>query len=262
MFTPIRVDLDQNGYRYVAWGMSEAPATLAAFRVLYSYSPNSDWVVLADVTNACLYIDTVKRVWNKENELYYKVQALNAGKTVLEESCVGLAGEMLSGDDKGALMTLFQAAATEIRVSGRPGYLLKKMEWGTPCPVCLDYGTGRSMDPKCPTCMGTGIQGGYYQAISLPLLQAAKQGKAERLPTHYGETKVFTATCLALPVINREDIWAGTGQNDRYFIENVSPSSDLRGRPVTYTLELHQIPQDDVVYTAAMNAKIPTFKGY
>lgn len=41
-------------------------------------------------------------------------------------------------------------------------HILMRLASGAPCPVCNADGCGNAIRPDCPSCFGTGIEGGYY----------------------------------------------------------------------------------------------------
>jgi len=56
---------------------------------------------------------------------------------------------------------------TNPRYGARTFKILKRRTWGDYCSRCFDPITQRSQDPSCTTCYGTGIEGGYFDSITL-----------------------------------------------------------------------------------------------
>ena len=255
-FRSLTCDIDLYGSRVIQWAM-DGSTPVASFSVDWSRSSTDDaWQELQDnITDSCVVIDARKLTFDKNTELYYRVKALDDKGNEVETSCVVAAGNYIEPRDAAIIRGLTQDMQTEIRVSGRNGYLLKKIEWGTPCPRCSDFGTGDSMDPHCPICLGTGKRSGYYEALPLAILPNVESRTTRTLQTT-SETYLNNATCIAEPIINRGDVWVGELQNDRYFIDGVNVTSEYKGIPLVYNLLMKRIPQSDVVYSNKMTQKI------
>ena len=255
-FKSVNVDIDLYGNRVIQWTM-DGNTPVSSFSVDWSRSSTNDaWKELIDqITDSCMVIDTRKLNFDKTNELYYRVRALDEKGNVAETSCVAMAGTSMKFRDASIISGLTKAMKTEIDVSGRDGYLLKKIEWGTPCPRCSDFGTNESLDPHCPICLGTGKRSGYYEALPLKILPNVESRTVRTLQTT-SDTYINSATCIAEPCINRGDIWVGELQNDRYFIDNVNVTSEYKGIPLVYNLIMKRIPMSDVVYSDKMTQKI------
>lgn len=255
-FKLVTCDIDLYGSRVIQWTM-DGVTPVSSFSVDWSRSSTNDaWKELQDqITDACMVVDARKLTFDKNTELYYRVKALDEKGNVVDTSCVAAAGCSLKYRDAAVINGLTQAMQTEINVSGRDGWLLKKIEWGTPCPRCSDFGTGDPMDPHCPVCLGTGKRSGYYEAVPLKVLPNVESRTTRTLQTT-SETYINSVTCIAEPFINRGDVWVGEMQNDRYFIENVNTTSEYKGIPLVYNLIMKRIPQSDVVYSDKMTQKI------
>jgi hypothetical protein len=207
-----------------------------------------DWEILGYLDNgSCVFIDDTKMPWNKSRDLYYKARIYTEeGFIDTDPTPAGRGSIWHTNSDVKALI---KSINTEIELNGRNGFLLKARKWGKKCHKCVDFGTGRPVDDHCPVCMGTGYEGGYYEAIRLPIIDQAPQVASARTQIDYVESEILQARCVAYPVINRGDIWVGCNYNDRYIIDQCSPTSLYKGVPVVYTLSMKKLPQTAVAYS-------------
>lgn len=211
-------------------------------------SDDDDWEILGFFDEgSCVFVDRDRLPWNKRRDVYYKARIHHCN--TYTDTCVTPAGRGHVWPDSSNVRALINTVDQEIELNGRAGKLLKARHWGHKCPRCSDYGTGRPIDDHCPECYGTGYKGGYYEAIPLTIIDQPPQVQQGRTQVDYVESEVLQARCVAYPVINRGDIWVGNNYNDRYMIDQCTPTSLYKGVPVVYTLSMKKLPQSDVIYT-------------
>ena len=211
-------------------------------------SDDDDWEILGTVeSGSCVFIDGERLPWNKRRDVYYKAR-IHHGDTYTD-TCATPAGRGQIWPESQNMLALMRTIEEEISQNGRSGKLLKARQWGKKCSRCSDYGTSRPIDDHCPECYGTGYKGGYYEAIPLDIVDQPPQVQQARTPVDYLEAEVLTARCAAYPVISRGDIWVGNNYNDRYIVDQCSPTSLYKGVPAVYSLSMKKLPQSDVIYT-------------
>lgn len=248
-FSPVNSQKTDDGKLY---GATPAPAFQIYIGNPYDQAnrlgpDNDDWEILGYLDEGtCVFIDNTKMPWNKSRDVYYKARIYSGGSYT--DTDVTPAGRGSVWPNNQNIKALINNLNTEICLNGRGGKLLKARHWGKKCPRCIDFGSGRPMDDHCPDCLGTGYVGGYYEAIPLNILDQAPQKQSARTQVDYAEVETLTAQCVAYPVITRGDIWVSHNTNDRYFIDQCSPTSLYKGVPVIYTMSLKKLPQSDVIY--------------
>lgn len=207
-----------------------------------------DWEILGCLDEGtCIYVDGERLPWNKSRDVYYKMRVYRGED--FEDTGIVPAGRIIKSSYKAHIKGLVNALNFEIKENGRNGFLLKARHWGKRCSRCRDFGSDRPLDGNCPECLGTGYTGGYYEALSLPIIDSAPQRAQARSQTDYVEAETLQARCVAYPIILRGDIWVSCDTNDRYIIDQCTPSSLYKGVPVVYVLSMKKLPQSDVIFT-------------
>ena len=206
-----------------------------------------DWEILGFLDEGtCIYVDDERLPWNKSRDVYYKMRILSEDGYI--DTPVVKAGKYTPKEGGSTIKGLISALNTEIKESGRNGYLLKARHWGKKCQKCRDFGSDRPINDHCPECYGTGYVGGYYEAMPLPIIDNAPNRQQGRSPEDYVESETLQARCVADPLILRGDVWVSTSTNDRYLIDQCVPTSLYKGIPVVYTLVMKKLAQSDVIF--------------
>lgn len=134
--------------------------------------------------------------------------------------------------------------------TGTPGFLVKRRQWGEPCPKCVDPNTGMTTDSHCQTCYGTGIEGGYYPAIDYPVAMNPTQ-RLKRLSGDAGLVTAIMETVrgLAWPSPEHNDVWVQHGSNRRFRIsDDIQAIARHRGTDLVLNLHLEELPQSNIIY--------------
>lgn len=248
-FSPINSQSEDDGKLY-----GENPEPLFRVYIDDPYDQDNrlgtdtdDWEILGYLDKgSCIYVDTERLPWNKTRDVYYKMRIYKGD--IWEDTPVVSAGTGSTYRNNATINGLINALNTEITTSGRKGYLMKARHWGKKCGRCRDFSTGRVIDDHCPVCYGTGYEGGYYETMELPIIDNAPNRQQGRSKDDYVESETLQARCIANPVILRGDIWVSCNTNDRYIIDQCSPTSLYKGTPVVYTLVMKKLPQSDVIF--------------
>lgn len=133
-----------------------------------------------------------------------------------------------------------------------PGYLMKRKLHGSNC-TCLDPMTGAITNSDCATCLGTGKIVGYYQATDNTLFDIGphtEETKRSELGTINQE--IMTGTMIGIPLPVRNDVWVDANSDRRYFIQRVTPTSELNHVPLVVQVELRLAELTDVVYDVSI----------
>ena len=208
------------------------------------------------LVDACAYTDAAKWNWGLDKNTFYRIR-YQSGADWIYSNPVQATGEWDIRNYK-LVHEICRKERMVARLSGMPGVLMKRREWGTAC-TCLDSDTRQPTRHDCPLCYGVGIIGGYYAPIQLSLLPGQPK-KVQRNMTEIGQSQRDTmmARCVAYPYIEAEDVWLGQNDNDRWRIVQATPTADLRGIPVIYNLQMGLLPKTDIVHLAAFGTKADT----
>ena len=212
-----------------------------------------EWTNIAGpIADACLYIDPVKWNWNTDRNTFYRVRFL-LGATWRYSTPVQALGEWTRADYLKA-KEVCRLEYLNMRKAGEQGRLLKRKEWGEAC-TCRDFDTGEVVSGRCPLCLGTGIKGGYYAPIALPIL-GEPTGRA-RIVGDKGlaQDEPRIARIVAYPLVATGDIWIGEGTGERWEIQQLRTVAEIRRIPVVQQMAMRLLPQSDVLHTAEGEAK-------
>ena len=212
-----------------------------------------DWQEIGGpITDDCFYMDPVKWNWNTDKNAFYRVR-FKTGADWQYSTPVQALGTWTKRD---------YALAREIcrketvlhREVGMPGVLLKRKEWGPPCPDCLDFDTREVADGQCPTCLGVGIVGGYYTPIPVTMINPSPE-VSERNITDKGveQPTAKQVRCIAYPFIEPKDLWFNSNNGQRWNIRKVDIIAERKSIPILYMLTIKEVPQTDVIYSDKAN---------
>jgi hypothetical protein len=129
------------------------------------------------------------------------------------------------------------------KLTGLPGWLLRRIVNGPRCAECVNEITGEAMSSECPECFGTGFDGGYYDAFPLWASwdDAPPGGDATgREGSGPRELHPATAVIPAFPSAKYEDILVDRGTGMRYSVDR-SESIAFRSAPVKQKLTLSRL---------------------
>lgn len=228
-----------------------------------SAANDGQWqVVCADAGDCCQWIDYQRRNYNKYVNDYYRVvvRIPSASETFISKPVH--AGSYLPGmTDSAKFNNLMRLADKQISDSGRQGVLLKRKVWGTRCPVCTDFEGQNSVNEHCPQCMGTGILGGYYKGIPMPVLQLGQTQQHAITQQGYQQADVLQAKCIAWPWIHLRDVWADSTTNERYYITNATVLSRYKSVPLVYQLTMNKVQLTDSIHDILADAKVGNADG-
>jgi len=133
-----------------------------------------------------------------------------------------------------------------------PGYLVKIMRSGTPCPRCRDSLTKEVTDSYCPVCSGTGFEVGYYPPLPMQCWDLSLQTIAEHTDQQMrGTTRqnaTVTARVIGFPALNRYDVWVNSASDERWVVDTIQVVAAMRGVPLVYQVQLHLLPFSDNTY--------------
>lgn len=143
------------------------------FVVERSGSPSGPWDELATVdprTTFSYHDDTAPlRAMNDTHFYRIRVVRKSDGVTVHESRAVSYDND-LPLDAKWIIKQqtiLLEGVNGHKAIKGRPVTVYKKITNGPPCDICTDKTTGQVIISNCMACVGTGIDRGYYNGITV-----------------------------------------------------------------------------------------------
>lgn len=210
-----------------------------------------DWAdVGLPVTDQYFAVDPEQRVWGKTNYTHYRVQLTTSLGSYVSEPVGGMG--ILDRREWLLARNLIHQRRISYRVGtgAQRGYLLKRRWTGTQCKVCLDLQTEASRNPDCPSCFGTGFECGYYYPQSC--VWAVLSPKSYRTMTDQTRGTVndvkVASEMLMTEVLGEDDIWVSALTDDRWYVHQVNHTSEIRGVPLTATVELRLVPFSSPIY--------------
>ncbi len=151
------------------------------------------------------------------------------------------------------------------RLATVPGILLKRRRSGTgpaeglPAPAQtavvdpLTRGIIARKGPIAVPTYGTDRDAGYYNPVAFPIdssnptfsdqLDVAMRGNVSP------ESFQNSGRAVLFPPLASRDVWVAADSDFRYSIGRIAVVAQWRGVPLVGTVELHQLPPDDIIYT-------------
>lgn len=130
---------------------------------------------------------------------------------------------------------------------GVKSYLFRKKSYGKRCTSCWDPKTEQVLNDHCPTCIGTGFEGGFFDPASFFVQYETTPNSRDKV--YYGklEANQIGAWTISLPVLNSEDIIVRIGDWNIYRVDKIMPT-ELQANTVRQIVTLTQLAKGDVEY--------------
>jgi hypothetical protein len=267
VFTFARVEVyitPENG-KIVQWWMDprfEFDSPLVGFYIDYAFT-KGEWTRLnADqiITNMCLFLDEDPYRCGMDNDVWYRVVAVDSTGKEYTSVPAHTAGEMPKHD---WLMARDILRKEYLRLkktaAGTFGYLLKLRRHGEKCTECFDWDLQEPIaGSNCMACYGTGYLMGYYNAIGFYMdLSGVKKSGDVNEPFGYEDTRIRNARAVAYPWLGTYDIWVHGSANRRFVLRSVVSATEMRSIPLIYfPVEMRLLPVSDIAYQVPMDQGI------
>lgn len=221
------------------------------FRLYASRSGVGDWQLIDTVVDTYNAIDPARWVYGVSPRLTYFVE-LEDGAGSRYPSPVALATGGLEGSNvfKAREIIRNEARLLQPDLSGICGYLWKRRHYGDVC-TCVDHDTLLPGNPRHNLCYGTGIIGGYFNAVPYNVMPRTPSRKRRIRSTDAGpdERQALIGRGLLCPRLDKGDVWCNSNTDEHYIVQEVSELL-LAGVPILYDqIELRLVASTDVVYT-------------
>jgi hypothetical protein len=220
-----------------------------------------DWQTVGlPARNTFYLVDDQQRVFGHTQWTHYRVR-LETPQGVHYSAPVGCQGRLNSRHWRLMRDVIRRELLMLRKESGQEGYILKRRVTGTPCPVCLSFMTDEVTNAQCPTCYGTGFDGGYYPPLGCVWANLTPFGDFEHLDREQtrGSTNQATtrARMLATPQLCTHDVWVDRDSDYRWSIHQVQNIVEMRGIPVVVQVDMQLCPFNDPVYKFPVADLVP-----
>lgn len=214
-------------------------------------SAAADWQNVGDpVVDGYVAFDPVWRLGGYDLLLHYRIVLTTPTNVYVSQpaSCYGELNER----DWVLAREIIRKEQLRHKYVSVPGYLLKVMQFGTPCPKCRDPLTKEVTSSYCPICNGTGFEVGYHPPLPLQCWDLSPQSITERVDSELkGSTRenaVVQARVIGFPALNRYDVWINSASDERWKVEAIQVAAAMRNVPLVYQVQLRLLPFTNAVY--------------
>lgn len=259
-FLRLLTTFSPRGTTRVYWGLS--PRFVGpephVFQLQFSYSGQTDgsWVdVGSEVADTYYLDDDEQRLFGKAAEAFWRIRLYSGGYYYDSPPVCALTAQ--DWRDWRINRKLIRQEAKRGRYTSVDGYLLKERRYGTKCPTCIDAQTGEVKISNCEDCYGVGFLYGYWPALDGVFCDIELQGRLEEVNNQTSGTTMLPAVTRArlsgIPWLNSRDVFVEKYSGRRWRAENITHAAEIKGVPVVYQVELHQLPFSDPIY----NIEVP-----
>lgn len=255
VFRRVWVDNIMRGGTIIYWEMDPAFVDSGpwSFQAQWGRTINGPWtdVLVAPVQDTYYTMDPSSHLYAKQIDLYYRVRVTSGDARTFYSTPARADGGLPARDWRIAREIIRKEYLYYLKSPGGVrGCLLKRRNWGDRCTDCTDYDTGEVSRPKCYTCYGTGIVGGYYPPVEYwTLWQNPRQQRIQRDDQRgMVADKAMSARGVAYPYVESGDIWVSTDNDRRWVVNSFQELTIIRTRPVILNLELKLAPASDIIY--------------
>jgi hypothetical protein len=255
VFSRVWVDNVMRGGTLIYWQMDDAFTDPGPweFQAQWGRTVNGPWTDLSIVPVQDTYytVDPESHLYAKQIDLYYRVRVTSGAARTFYSDPTRADGGLPERDWRIAREIIRKEYLYYMKSPGGiRGCLLKRRNWGDRCTECTDYDTGEVSKPKCYTCYGTGIVGGYYPPFSYWVLMQGQRSQRISRDDQKGmqADKTMTVRGVAYPYIESGDIWVSTDNDRRWVVNGMQEVTIMRTRPVVLNLELRLAPASDIIY--------------
>lgn len=234
------------------------------FVVETAINPDAEWTQVGSAVSDATWalFDPNRYKYDTLVEIWYRV-GLKASDNSVHYSDPVQTGSVMDRRDWVLAGEVCRRAYQRMRIrSGRPGWLLKRKQWGVLCPNCASDISGQASNSQCSICFGVGLTGGFYPPIVFPLeaggLDSTLLENAEPGSRRYGEKNQILA--VNFPRVDQKDVWWDADSDQRFAIQpTIHATTSHRGMPLIIALELQAIPSTAALYQMA-RPEIPSME--
>ena len=220
----------------------------------------TDWVNIgAPVVNGYLAYDDAWHESGYELLSHYRVTLTTPTNTYVSQasSCFGELNER----DWLIAREVVRKEKVRHQLVSVPGYLIKPMRFGKPCPRCRDPLTQEVTDSDCPVCSGTGFEVGYHPPLEMQCWDLSPQTISEDVDVNLKgttrENPYVSARVIGFPALNKYDIWVNGTSDERWLVQSIQITAALRNVPLIYQVQLGLLPFNNNAYSIEVGGEAP-----
>lgn len=249
-FTHVMIDRLISGGTQVTWalkGSFDAP-TPWSFSLQWAQggADSDEWTTVTTVSDSFSAVDSTERERTALLEGYYRV-VLTDGDGNTHSSIPSAMPSTWTTSDIRYSDEARRRFLRQSRASGQKCWVLYRRHWGTKCSACVSDTSGVSRDPRCSTCYGTSIAGGYFNPYPTRLLVVERSGRL--LMINGSSIQKFQKVLVApIPIVHQEDVIIVEGTDARLEVKEASPEVVIKGRTVVESLALEAVEPGDILY--------------
>lgn len=223
----------------------------------------TDWVDVGQpVTNGYFALDPAWREGGYTLMTHYRVK-LTTPQNVYVSQAANAFGELTERDWLLA-REIIRKEQLRHKLASIPGYLIKPMRYGVPCPRCRDELSSEVTDANCPVCNGTGFEVGYHPAQAMQCWDLSPQNEQSDVGEPKGTTRenpYVEARVIGFPALNKDDIWVNGSSDERWVVETIQVSAAIRGVPIVYQVRMGLVPFSNTIYSVEVGGEPPVRTG-
>lgn len=197
--------------------------------------------------NGTYLLDTQAKEYSKFNRGYYVVEAILLDKGSAAIRSVAKTWRPQQNGWVYLRSTEIQRREQILlrKFNGSRTYLFRRKTYGARCPDCWNKELEKITRDNCPTCLGVGFTGGYFDAA--PLYVNYDPSPNSLVRTYFGkfEPNEIGGWTISLPEIRPDDVIIRGGDWSVYRVDAVN-NTELQGNPVRQMLKLIQLAKTDI----------------
>lgn len=254
-FDRVDVFAASRGGTRVTWSLSpqlqdDGPYKFSLFISPSGLPVSDDWTQVGDTKEETWFLqDATQRHFNLELTASYAIQLETAENSYYSKPspCSGFVRH------HDWLIYREQARQEYLNMTYNPnsldGYLLKRRDYGDMCS-CIDLNTNMPLNVNCGICYGTGIVGGYFEAVLgfYLILGPASRVRRREQANDADFIQHTIERMMGKPPVQDGDLWVSAVDDTRYYIEPYRSLYHVQRTPVAVTGVARQIELSSVLY--------------
>ena len=238
------------GFVYT-WEIAQNVMDKGPWTYVVEEAPTADgpWTPVSPVLTSNSWIETQRRLINKNMVLFFRVKLKTASSTYYspprEPYFTLNRREFLIARD-----IMRREVLHAKTLAGGLAKIWLRSTFGPRCVKCKDPVTDDVLNTACPVCYGTGRNPGFYGPFDIWFVPTPTSRDTIMAPDGTGtrEPVVNTFKTIGFPHVKDGDILVDTTTGKRYYTDQVAQAVELRGYPLVQQIEGREIPVSDPVY--------------
>lgn len=239
----------------VYWDIKQVGSFVPKFYLEIGPTELGPWTAVSASSNTLSYFlkGVGPKQLNNQVEYFFRIVIKNNATSEVISSSIGYqAGRTLTKRDRLIYREMVRREALTLdKFNGAEFILLKRIVNGTICTDCVDEILQQAASNECPSCYGTGFQGGYYPQGRIQA-NLDEDSKLSLQTPGLQELTQLSGNFPGYPIVKFKDILVDTYTNKRY--EVLSTVEDqFRTYNIRQTVILSRLPPSDPSYQVPTN---------